>query len=110
MWSPDLKALLCRTFPARDHWRRRSTHTIVVSGWASESSRSASARSVARQNASSLRWPPSVSPISVSGSCARIRTCACATVAPSCSKALKVIQPANMCPCGVMNVNDSSSA
>ena len=35
------------------------------------------------QNAFSLRWPPSVSPSSVSGSWARIRICACATVAPS---------------------------
>jgi len=32
------------------------------------------------------------------------------TVSPSRSVALNVIQPANMWPCGVMSVNDSSSA
>ena len=62
------------------------------------------------QKAFSFRCPPSVSPSSVTGSCARIRICACATVVPSRSYALNVTQPANMCPCGVMNVNDSSSA
>ena len=33
-----------------------------------------------------------------------------ATVSPSSSVALNVIQPANMWPCGVISVNDSSSA
>ena len=39
-----------------------------------------------------------------------MRTCAWAAVTPPSSYALKVIQPANMCPCGVISVNDSSSA
>ena len=39
-----------------------------------------------------------------------MRTCAWATVTPPSSAALNVIQPANMCPSGVMSVNDSSSA
>ncbi len=37
-------------------------------------------------------------------------TCAWATVSPWVSVALNVIQPANMWPCGVISVNDSSSA
>ena len=49
-------------------------------------------------------------PSSKIGSEARISTCVCATVSSSCSVALNVIQPANMCPCGVISVNDSSSA
>jgi len=39
-----------------------------------------------------------------------IRICACAQAAPSFDPELNVTQPANTCPCGVMNVNDSSSA
>ena len=40
---------------------------------------------------------------------ARISTWACATVSSPRRLALKVTQPANMCPCGVISVNDSSS-
>ena len=62
------------------------------------------------QKRSSWRCPPKVRPASKIGSDARISTCAWATVCPSRSAALKVIQPANMCPSGVMSVKDSSSA
>src|ERR1700736_2523049 len=44
------------------------------------------------------------------GSLARINTWACTIIVPFSSRALKVIQPANTWPCGVIRVKDSSSA
>ena len=87
-----------RTRPAcrRARPARRSSRPARVSVWF--------------QKRSSCAWPPSVSPSSKIGSEARISTCAWATVSPSRSVALKVIQPANMWPSGVISVNDSSSA
>ena len=59
VWTLERKALEWRTFPARPHWRRLSTHTTLVSGSASTPNRAASARMVSCQKRSSLRWPPS---------------------------------------------------
>jgi hypothetical protein len=49
--------------------------------------------------------------VSYRGSLARIRVWTCTTVRPASARlALNVIQAANMWPCGVMNVMQSSSA
>ena len=100
----------CQMLVHRDHCRRLSTHTTSVCTSGDCPKCAASPRSVAAQNSSSCRCPPSVSPSSNTGSDARMSTCAWATVSPSLSSALNVIQPANMWPCGVISVNDSSSA
>jgi hypothetical protein len=107
---PERIPALCQMFVAFDHCRPRSTQTLCTVTSPSAPRYAASERSVYDQCSSSLPWPPSVIPSSYIGSLARISTWAWAHVVPSSTKALNVIQPANMCPCGVISVNDSSSA
>src|ERR1035438_7427626 len=102
---------LCQMLRALRHWRLESTQTVrVCTAAAGTPSFSPSAVSVCAQNLSSLPCPPKVIASSYSGSFARMSTCAWTAVTAAVRSAEKVIQPANMCPCGVISVNDSSSA
>src|SRR6266566_911319 len=102
---------LCQMFLACRHCRWLSTQVLRVSTRGSGTpSRVPSAVRVCAQNRSSLAWPPNVMPSSYSGSLARISTCARMTVASPARSAENVIHPANICPCGVIRVNDSWSA
>ena len=99
----------CLMFPAFDHCRFRSTQTTCVSTLPSTPKCAARFLSVCCQNRFSWAWPPNDAPSSESGSCVRISTCTWATVCSADSYELNVIQPANICPCGVISVNASSS-
>src|SRR3984957_10954023 len=102
---------LCQTLLALRHCRLLSTQTLrVVTVVSAAPSRWPSAVSVCTQNTSSLWCPPSVIATSYRGSLARISTWAWMTVPAGAASAENVIQPADMCACGVISVNDASAA
>ena len=102
---------LCRTLRQFFQIRRRSRHSVASPTAASGTPCAAPRlRSVPAQNTSSAFFITG-QPSSYNGSLVRRRMRMRARVPPpSASSPEKVMSPANMCPSGVMNVNDSSSA
>ena len=99
---------LCGICPAWRHCRRGSTQTVLACTGPSARPGSGPARStVSIQNWSSLRCPPRAMASSYRGSLARMSTWAWIVVTGpgGALAAEKVIQPANMWPCGVISVN-----
>ena len=112
MCRPERIPALCQTFAARDHWRRRSTQTRLRR---STSAVGAEMRGQRGQRVHPVRVLLAVSAERHPDLVERIARRASApaparSVAPSSTNELNVIQPANMWPCGVISVNDSSSA
>src|SRR6266508_1418580 len=106
-------AALCQTFFACDHWSFGSTQVLLRLTSCSHSKYAASDVSTCVQICSCIRDAPNRNPSSYIGSLARAILCTWATIVASSSssaKALNVTQPDSGWPCGVISVNDSSSA
>src|SRR4030042_342096 len=110
MYNRVLICALYQTLPACDHCIRGSTHLGSTATSAGIPRYVASEVSTWVHILTCIFEPTVRKAASNTGSLARASPRICATIMPSISKALKDTQPDSGWPCGVMKVNDLSSA
>src|SRR5215213_8522164 len=113
VYSIERTAALCQILRACDHWILGSTQVLLSVTDCAHAKCAASADRTCVQIFSCSFEPITWNASSYIGSLARAMLCTCATIvaaSSSSAKALNVTQPDSGWPCGVISVNDSSSA